>query len=363
MEGEGGAPLMENYEDVVRQMRAYGVVLDRDLPLVVPTVKRRTCGPKKKCWYYTQEFRRADGRRFVVGAFGSYSPKLATELGLPGGHVKIEVDWKGLSEEEQERMRVEREAAAAAAAEAKAEAARMAAMSAGELWALMARDGRSEYLQRKGVQAESCRYVARLMRLARRDPRDTPFVLPPGTLVLPLIRYDYSREEALRGLQFVKPDGFKIFTEGFGKTGCAIRLGTVDASTRVVLICEGYATGLSIRMAIGHRWPVYVALDAYNLAAVVEILRKLHPDQRLLICADDDWKSKDHEGTNPGRRKAWKVAKATSGCDIVWPAFDVSTRQEKDTDFNDLHHRQGIESVERQLLRVLTAIERGMEAR
>lgn len=353
---------MENYEDVVRQMRAYGVVLDRDLPLVVPTVKRRTCGPKKKCWYYTQEFRRADGRRFIVGAFGSYSPKVAQQLGLPGGHVKIEVDWKGLSQEEAARMKEEREAAAAAAARAKAEAAALAAMSAWEVWARMAPQGQSPYLQRKGVQAESCRFVPRTMWLARSDPREPAFVLPVGTIVLPLIRYDFAREEALRGLQFVKPDGFKIFTEGFGKTGCAIRLGTVDVSTRVVLVCEGYATGLSIRMATSHRWPVYVALDAYNLAAVITILRKLHPQQHLLICADDDWKSKDHEGTNPGRRKAWKVAKATSGCDIVWPVFDASTRQEKDTDFNDLHHRQGLEAVERQLLRALADIERGMEA-
>lgn len=356
---------MENYEDVVRQMQAYGVLLDRDLPLQVPTMKKRTCGPKKKCWYRTHIFRRGDGREFVVGSFGSYSSKLAKELGLPReGWAKIEVDWKGLSSEDQERMRAQREAAQAEAARAKAEAAELAALSAADLWRRMSPNGRSEYLQRKGVQGESCRYVAQLMRLARRDPRDKdkPFILPPGTIVLPLIRYDFGREEALRGLQFVKPDGFKIFTEGFGKTGCAIRLGTVDASTRVILVCEGYATGLSIRMATGRRWPVYVALDAYNLGPVLEILRQVHPAQHLLICADDDWKSADHEGANPGRRKAWKVAKATTRCDIVWPVFDGSTRQEKDTDFNDLHQRQGLEAVERQLVRVLSAIERGMEA-
>ncbi|KQT10980.1 toprim domain-containing protein [Ramlibacter sp. Leaf400] len=353
---------MENYEDVVRQMRAYGVLLDRDLPLQVPTHKSRSCGPRKKCWYFTREFRRDDGRRFVVGAFGSYSPKLAQELGLPGTKVKIEVDWRGLSEEEAERMNADRAAAAAAAATAKAESARLAALSAGALWSLMVKEGRSDYLVRKGVTVESCRFVSHTMRLARRDPRDQPIVLPAGTIVLPLIRYDFSREEALRGLQFVKPDGFKCFTEGFGKTGCAIRLGTVDASTRVVLVCEGYATGLSIRMATGRRWPVYVALDAYNLGPVLEILRKLHPRQHLLICADDDWKSADHDGSNPGCRKATKVAKVTERCEIVWPVFEAATRQEKDTDFNDLHQRQGIEAVERQLLRVLSAIERGMEA-
>jgi putative DNA primase/helicase len=129
------------------------------------------------------------------------------------------------------------------------------------------------------------------------------------------------------------------------------------------MVCEGYATGLSIRMATGRRWPVYVALDAYNLAFVVEILRTLHPSQHLLVCADDDWLSEDHEGKNPGRRKAMKAAKATPACEIVWPVFDSETRQAKDTDFNDLHHRQGLEAVERQLLRVLTMIEQGLPGR
>jgi putative DNA primase/helicase len=112
-------------------------------------------------------------------------------------------------------------------------------------------------------------------------------------------------------------------------------------------------------MATGRRWPVYVALDAYNLGFVVEILRQVHPGVHLLVCADDDWLSEDHEGKNPGRRKAAKVAKATPGCEIVWPVFSARTRQPKDTDFNDLHLREGLQAVEVQLLRVLAAIEKG----
>jgi putative DNA primase/helicase len=352
--------MYENLVDVEQQLRAYGVLLDHET-IVVPSGKRKTCGPKKKCWYKTHEFRRTDGRVFVVGSFGTYSTTLAKTLGLGGeGWRKIEVDWKGISDEERERMAADRQAAQERERLERAEAQRWAAMSAAEIWEATARTGVSEYLQRKGVAPESCHFVATPFRLVRRDARDKPIFMPAGTLVLPLIRYDMPRESALRGLQFIKPDGFKCFTEGFGKVGCAIRLGTVDASTSVVLVCEGYATGLSIRMATGCRWPVYVALDAYNLAAVVEILRAAHPRQRLLICADDDWRSSDHDGPNPGRTKARKAAKATPGCDFVWPVFDNALREEKDTDFNDLHQRQGIEAVERQLLRVLSAIERGM---
>jgi putative DNA primase/helicase len=123
-----------------------------------------------------------------------------------------------------------------------------------------------------------------------------------------------------------------------------------------VLVCEGYATGLSIRMALDRQVPLYVALDAYNLAYVVEIVRALHPRAHLLICADDDWKTKDHHGPNPGRRAAKAAAKATPQCDIVWPVFTEATRQAKDTDFNDLHLREGLQAVSKQLHAVMRAI-------
>lgn len=325
---------MENYQDVVHQMEAFGVEFTpKDLPLQIPTPKRKTCGKKGKCWYWLQLFRRRDGSEYIVGKFGTYKHG--------GSEAKVEVDWKPLSDEERERMRREREAAAARAQEARDMESHLAALNAGDLWARAYREGRSPYLERKGVEGEACRY------------------LHDGTLVIPLLRYDKPRAEALRAVQRIRPDGEKLFTKGFSKSGCALRLGQVDQSTRVVMVCEGYATGLSIRMATSRRWPVYVALDAYNLMFVVEILRGLHPDVHLLVCADDDWLSEDHDGKNPGRRKALKAARTTPSSSIVWPVFDPALRQEKDTDFNDLHAREGLEAVERQLLRVLTMIERG----
>lgn len=343
---------MENYASVLAQMEAFGIeLLPKDLPLVIPTPKTKTCGKKGKYWYWLQEFRRRDGKVYIVGKFGTYKHG--------GSDAKVEVDWAPLTDQERDRMRAERQAAADRARQAKEAAAEAAAVNSAGLWRLAAPAGESPYLVRKGVTPECCRFIERTAYLQRQAAGDRPIMLPPGTLVIPLLRYDRPRHEALRGLQVIKPDGFKIFTEGFGKSGCSLRLGELDADTHVAMVCEGYATGLSIRMATGRRWPVFVALDAYNLVFVVEILRALYPKVRLLICADDDWKSKDHEGPNPGRRKALMTAKTTPCCDIVWPVFDAAMRQEKDTDFNDLHQRQGIEAVERQLLGVLSVIERG----
>jgi putative DNA primase/helicase len=326
---------MDNYQDVVHQMEAFGVEFaPKDLPLQIPTPKRKTFGKKGKWWYWLQLFRPHAGGEYVVGKFGTYKHG--------GSEQKVEVDWKPLSDAEKARLKAEREAAEQRARIAREEAAQLAALGAADLWARASRAGSSPYLARKGVQGEACRY------------------LPDGTVVIPLLRYDLERDQALRAVQSIKPDGFKLFTKGFSKTGCSLRLGEIDASTRVAMVCEGYATGLSIRMATGRRWPVFVALDAYNLVRVVEILRPLYPHVHLLICADDDWKSADQDGPNPGRTKAKLAAKTTERCDIVWPVFDLVDRKEKDTDFNDLHLSQGIESVERQLLGVLSAIERGV---
>jgi putative DNA primase/helicase len=192
------------------------------------------------------------------------------------------------------------------------------------------REGESEYLQRKGVDAEACRYLA------------------DGSIVVPLLRYDEPRETALKALQRIWPDGRKRFTRGFEKPGTCLRLGHVVVGERI-LVCEGYATGLTLRMAVDRRLPVVVALDAGNLQPVAELLRRLHPEARLLICADDDWQT----AGNPGRDKALKAARAVGQCDYVYPVFRRGNRAPKDTDFNDLHTREGLQCVRRQLRHVL----------
>lgn len=327
---------MDNMASVVAQMQAFGVeFLDKDLPLQVGRDKRKGCGKKGKWWYWLREFRPDGGGSFVVGRFGSYKS---------GDSQKVDVDWKPLGIAERERMAAEHAAARQAAEEARARESELAAMGAGDLWRRAAREGHSPYLERKGVVPEACRYFE------------------DGTLVIPLIRYDLPREEALRGVQRIKPDGAKFYTKGFTKPGCALRLGSfVPGAMNVVLVCEGYSTGLTIRMATQHKLVLYVALDAGNLAYVVPLLREMHPRHRILVCADDDWRTRDQitrELNNPGRTAARKVAKEVTSCDFLWPVFDPATRKDKDTDFNDLHLRQGLGVVERQICGVLTAMER-----
>jgi putative DNA primase/helicase len=189
-----------------------------------------------------------------------------------------------------------------------------------------AREGQSPYLQRKAVEPEGCRWL-----------RD-------GAIVVPLLRYDQPREQALKALQVIRPDGTKRFTKGFEKPGCCLRLGHVVVG-EPILVAEGYATALTLRMAVARRLPVVVALDAGNLQPVATLLRELYPQAPLLICADDDWRT---EG-NPGRHKAHVTAKAVAECHYTWPIFKPRERGAKDTDFNDLHLSAGLGVVQRQL--------------
>lgn len=325
---------MDNYQSVIAQMEDFGVVFaGKDLPLHIPTEKRKTFGKGGKWWYWLQEFRPDAGGTFVVGRFGSYRT---------GESVKVEVNWQPLADAERARLDAERRAAEARAEVLRREEADLAACSAAELWQRASPKGTSAYLDRKGVVGEACRY------------------LPDGSLLVPLLRYDYDREHALRACQRILPDGNKRFTKGFAKAGCCVRLGNgVDDSTRLVMVCEGYATGLTLRMATHHEMPVFVALDAGNLQHVVPLLRGLYPQARILVCADDDYRTRNQqtgELCNPGRTAAKAIAKQVTGCDFVWPVFAPATRQPKDTDFNDLHARQGLEAVRRQLLAVVQAI-------
>jgi putative DNA primase/helicase len=323
---------MDNYEEVVHQMREFGIEFRKqDLPLVIDSPRSKGCGLKGKYWYKLHSFRPDAGGSLITGSFGKYGSD---------ERQRIQIDWKPINEAERQRRADQAKAEKAAADATRQAEAELAALDAADLWRRASKFGESTYLTRKGVVGESCRF------------------LPNGELLVPLLRYDYPRETALRAVQRIKPDGSKLFTKGFRKNACSVRLGDVQPGF-IVLICEGYATGLTLRMATDRQLAVFVALDAGNLQYVVPLVRELHPESRILICADDDYRTRDPINkrlNNPGRKAALAAAKASVGADIVYPIFSAATRREKDTDFNDLHARQGLEAVNRQISAVVQAM-------
>ena len=328
----------ENHHDVMGQMLAFGVVFrDKDLPLQIDAPRRKGCGKGGKWWYWLRSFT-VRGRSYIVGRFGSYKT---------GESVKVEWDAPPLSEEDRARFRAEREAAERTAAEARQAEADFAAASALQQWKRGKSTGSSPYLKAKGVEGEACRYM------------------PDGSILVPLLRYDFERAHALRAVQRIYPPGprydrrtgeelpGKTFTKGFDPVRCCVRLGLVQTGAPVC-VCEGYATGLTLRMACDRRTAVFVALNAGNLLSVSQLVRELHPGSPILLCADDDWKTKNHAGEldNVGRRKAHEVAQQLDDVHLIYPVFGPD-RGAKDTDFNDLHARAGLAEARTQLLRAL----------
>ncbi|MBL8449720.1 MAG: DUF3987 domain-containing protein [Dechloromonas sp.] len=158
------------------------------------------------------------------------------------------------------------------------------------------------YLTRKGIAANGARMYRERLVLPIRDA-----------------------EGVLHSLQFIGVDGGKRYLAGGRIRGSYFGIGKPDG---VLCIAEGFATGASTHEATGYA--VAVAFDTGNLQSVAKALREKFPDLRLILCADDDYRT---EG-NPGITKAKEAAQAVGGL-LAIPDFGPE-RPEGATDFNDM---------------------------
>ena len=167
------------------------------------------------------------------------------------------------------------------------------------------------YLMRKGIQAHGIKAESESLLVPLRDVSTT-----------------------LHSLQAIGPEGDKRFQLDGRIKGCYFAIGKPKG---LLIVCEGFATGASIHEASGHA--VACAMNAGNLLEVAQALHRKYPQLRLMLAADDDWKT---DG-NPGLTKAREAAQAV-GALLALPRFD-GLRDDKATDFNDLHRSEGLEAV------------------
>ena len=146
-------------------------------------------------------------------------------------------------------------------------------------------------------------------------------VLEGSDVVVPL--FNTNREQV--GHQRINPTGDKRFNPGLKKDGGVFGVvGKLDFTGKC-FVSEGWATSVSVHMASDHT-PVIFALDAGNLATVCQALQETWPDMELVIAADND-----------ANQKGQDAAKSTG---LPWTAPAMP-----DTDWNDLHKSQGLQSV------------------
>lgn len=210
----------------------------------------------------------------------------------------------------------------------------------------------SEYTrddERENIQAE-CREVSKaIWDKAKPAPEDHPYLIKKKvkphnlrvhkeSLVVPVMDFNST----IHGLHFIAPEKNdegrdKFFKKGTVKTGhCHLIGGKPEA---VLYLAEGFATAATIHEATNE--PVIVCFDAGNLMPVAEMLRDKLPDLKIVICADNDQKTKG----NPGLTKGRKAALAIGGL-LASPVFPDG---ETGSDFNDLAAVVGTDEVKRQI--------------
>lgn len=161
----------------------------------------------------------------------------------------------------------------------------VAASTVAQIWAdCTGADAGHPYLQRKGIQPNGAR------------------VTGDGRLVVPL----YNRDGALTSLQYIEPEGGKLYHSGGQTGGCFWMIGTMD-EPGVVYVAEGFATAATIHEATNR--PCAVAYSASNLPAVAEAL-----GGHVTIVADND-------ASGVGQKYA-DQASAKFGARVVMPPID-----------------------------------------
>lgn len=272
---------------------------------------------------------------------------LAGKKGKGDGRVKIQEhfvtawNWQtgekstvslrdGLSAKEQRTI-------AQSVAKSKAKAEKDAQRAAGMATALMKAASLSshQYLIAKGFRDEQAMTVS--ARIVREIVGD--YIVPAGAgqaIVIPA-----RRNTTMTSAQLIWEDGSKKFLFGGETGGTCHRI----ASGVFTWLCEGYATGLSVRAALkglNIRATVLCCFSASNVAAVARGIQG-----RAFIAADNDKPLKQFDWLGTGEFYA-RQADLPYGMPAV-----------VGTDFNDMHQQESIFAVQR----VLTSVMSGRRSR
>lgn len=350
---------MTNYDDVLLQLRAFGLLVkDR---LEIGRFKRCfVIGDReKRGWYILHEVTGRNNQPILVGSYGIWQ-------GNEQNAQKITYEKSELTKDQiaaiKKRMAEDRRRADAE----QRRRAESAARRAESLWRKLpiSTEGEIDYLVRKAVNPFGVRFTDK------------------HAIAIPLL--DVTGR--IHGLQFIldrthhkdqikKNSGRdKIFwPPGLAKKGHFFLSST---PSNILLVAEGYATFASLIMATG--LPVALAFDANNIGPVVEAIKKQYRRINILICADDDRFARcfvckepvylpDHPENcpsckEPHKRKnagveAAKLVTLQTDCHWITPKFTdekaclehyVKNRG-KQTDFNDLHLQDGLHTVRMQV--------------
>lgn len=258
----------------------------------------------------TQDKPRSDNGAYMVEGDRGWALNWAQGDAVQWWNDENAKPWTGPQKAAAERRRRE---VAQELARKRQQAALQARQLVGEAELLIPRPGR-DWKPGRAAQAA----IAAHPYLVRKGFPLEPGLIAGDELLVPMFDCLAYR---LIGLQRITADGEKKFLTGQRAKGAIHRLGTGKA--REVWLCEGYATGLSVRAALQRLYrsaDVVVCFSAGNLVYVASRGVGTH------VMADRDESGAGEE-----------AAIATGLC---W-----TSPFEKNCDANDLHLAQGLDAV------------------
>ena len=201
------------------------------------------------------------------------------------------------------------------------------AQKASEMWTeLSEAPADHPYLQKKGIDPH-------LVRLQEEKNR----------LVIPLM----NEKQVFQTLQFIDEHGRKTFLPNGRVKGGFFWIGADPdiEIPKVVLICEGFATGATLHECTSHS--VAVAFNLGNLKPVLQaLLPRFDKQTQIVLCADDDRFKEENRGLKEAKRLAEEFG-------IRWVVPSWPEGSAEGTDFNDLSFQVTQEELRRQVESVL----------
>lgn len=154
--------------------------------------------------------------------------------------------------------------------------------------------------------------------LAAKGFPNEPGLVLKGKLLVPV--WDCTAYgKRLLSVQTIDADGNKLFLKDSRAKGGCFRLGPTSVEN---WLCEGYATGLSVRAALKHLHRMAAVVVCFNAANLIEVAQHI-PGR---IVADNDEKG------------AGEAAALATGQPFVMPPV-------LGDDFNDYHRRRGVDAA------------------
>ena len=137
-----------------------------------------------------------------------------------------------------------------------------------------------------------------------------------------------------KGIQRIYDNGVKIYTPYMEKKGAFFIIGGTGGGNEQINICEGVATGLTIKKGIPNSI-VVCAMDSGNIIHVTRSIIEYKPElrDRIVIRCDND---------RAGITKGVAAAKEFGGLAYSIPSADGA-------DYNDIYQQFGVETLKSEL--------------